>query len=261
MMLHVNFSAPPCKFFQKLTFFVFLCVFNNLSYGSDLIAIIDSGLDRNIPQVAGANFFDNTLDTSDQIGHGSALAQEILAVNPKSRFLPVKVTNNGDGITPEILAQAINFSVEKGAKIISLAFAISKGSDDLKKAVKYAAKKEVILVAAAGVGLANPYEPVDVSTIFPQAYPDVLVVGKSISCSEPASDSNFGKKINFVIPEGETKKRGSSYTAARAVGLLSLLKNKKRWQPYLISVPPQFKSKMGQGCLDSKKLIEANRAN
>jgi subtilisin family serine protease len=242
MMLHVKFSIRNHVIF---VFFIISCGFNSLLMASDLIAIIDSGLEKNLPQVAGFNFFEDTPDTNDEINHGSALAREILEVNPKVQFLPVKVTKNGDGITPDILAKAINFSVEKNVKIINLSFAMSQGSEALKKAVKNAKKKNILLVAAAGIGLKNPFEPVNVSTIFPQSYAEVLVVGKSADCKSPSSDSNFGGKIGFYIRESETKKRGSSYAAARATGLLSLQKN---WQPYKKNL-----------CLDSQKLIEANR--
>lgn len=277
MMPHVNFLPLLCKIVHGATFFVFICSFNSLASAleSSVIAVIDSGLDASLPKApdSGWNFFDATPDTLDEINHGSAIAKEIMAVNPAAKFLPVKITRKGDGITPEILAKAIRFSVEKKAKFINLSFALSKGSPELKAAVDEAIKNNVIIVTAAGIGLENPYEPVDVAKIFPQAYAGVFVVGKAVSCSEASADSNFGKKIDFVIPEGETQKRGSSYTAARALGLLSLVRNKnpdarteelrKKIKPFIRTPQKKLlnenktKNKMGQGCLDSQKLIEA----
>ncbi|OQW47979.1 MAG: hypothetical protein A4S09_14370 [Proteobacteria bacterium SG_bin7] len=276
MMLYVNFHRRLCKIVHALltatTLFVFSCNFDNISLASEIIAILDSGLNKDLPVVGGKNFFDNTNDTQDEVNHGSELAKEVLAVNSGAKFLAVKITRNGDGITPEILAKAIRYSADSNAQFINFSFALSKDSKELQNAIKYAAKKNIVLVAAAGIGLKNPYEPMDVSKIFPQSYSEVLVVGKSLSCTEPDEMSNFGKKIDFVIPEDETKKRGSSYTAARALGLLSLLisKNKlkepfnlsnlkKTLEPYLTPIPKNIKKlhKMGGGCLDSKKIIEA----
>ena len=56
--------------------------------------------------------------------------------------------------TPEALAAAITESVKAGARVLNLSVALvqpsSKGERDLEEALNYAAKRNVILVAAAG---------------------------------------------------------------------------------------------------------------
>lgn len=271
MMLYVKSPPSFCKIVHRATIFAFISIFSSLSIANEGIAIIDSGLAPEIPRLdrPGWNFFEDIPETPDEINHGTELAREILKVNPQAKFLALKITRKGDGITPTLLAKAIRYAIDKKVEFINLSFGFSKGSEELKSAIALAAKNGIIMVSAAGTGLDNPYEPVDVARIYPQSYKEVFVVGKSDSCESPAEDSNFGAKIDFVIPAGETQKRGSSYTAARALGLLSLIRKKnpkiqrdelkKKWRSFLKPAPRQFQNKMGQGCLDTQKLIEAFR--
>lgn len=207
-----------------------------------IVAVVDTGIDLRIPLLKeglaaskGKNFFDNSDDISDQDGHGTKVALLISegcgAIG--CRILPIKVSKSGIGITPKILASAIRFATAQGARVINISFGLTESDPDLEAAVAEANLKNVILVAAAGTGIANPFRAEPLNKIFPQSYPSLIVVGAARSLEMPDLLSNFGPELDVVVTD-DTKMElmGSSFAAAKvSAEIASALKRDPRAKP------------------------------
>ena len=98
-------------------------------------------------------------DVSDVTGHGTFVASiaagaatdsgGIAGFGGDARLLVVKASS-GDGFTDVDEASAIVYAVGHGARIINLSFAGPQTSATERSAVAYAARHDVLLVAAAG---------------------------------------------------------------------------------------------------------------
>jgi thermitase len=129
------------------------------------VAVIDTGLDTTHPIFTGSlapssewkDFVDN--DTNPQeagssvdaaYGHGTAVAGLILQVAPKATILPLRVLDkDGSGDLDDVVA-AMDWAMQKGAKIINLSLGSIGYSDALHTMAKLAASRDVIVVASSG---------------------------------------------------------------------------------------------------------------
>ena len=132
------------------------------------VAVIDSGsgpnpdLTQNL--ISGRSIIrgrlgDSTSDV-DTVGHGTHVAGIISAqdnntigisgIAPNAKILPIRILDaRGDGSESD-LAQAIRFAVDQGVQIINLSLGSTTQTGGLQLALEYAAKNEVLVVAAAG---------------------------------------------------------------------------------------------------------------
>jgi subtilisin family serine protease len=118
-----------------------------------------------------------------------------------AKVVPVKFMNQfGRGATSDAIT-GIDYAVKQGIKLINCSFGSSAKSEALKDAVKYAKKKGVLLVVAAG----NDGEDIDQSPTYPASYgdPNILTVAASTSTDTLASFSNFGSTDVDVAAPGE----------------------------------------------------------
>jgi thermitase len=129
------------------------------------VAVLDTGLDTSHPAFAGSlapssewkDFVDN--DTNPQeggtasdagYGHGTAVAGLILQVAPKATILPIRVLDkDGSGDLDDVVV-AIDWAVQKGAKIINLSLGANVDSAALYQMVSFAASRGVLMVASSG---------------------------------------------------------------------------------------------------------------
>src|SRR5258708_40129546 len=71
-------------------------------------------------------------------------------VAPKAKILPLKAFSaNGTGYLTNIIA-ALYYAVQHSANVVNMSFDLSSSSPALSKAVSYANKAGVVLLAAAG---------------------------------------------------------------------------------------------------------------
>lgn len=192
-----------------------------------LVALIDSGLnpraDARFQGAAGR--IDPSAspgDLRDDSGHGTALARRILELCPRCRLLPIAVTREGPGITPQVLASAIDRARRAGARVINVSLGLDQGSSALERSVREASSAAIPVVVAAGVGIDNPFRPGKLSDLYPQAYRDTLVVAWVDSRGRPDPGANFGDRILAAVasrPAGEWS--GSSVAAAELSGALA----------------------------------------
>ncbi|MFZ9504713.1 MAG: S8 family peptidase [Cyclobacteriaceae bacterium] len=158
------------------------------------------------------------------------------------KIMAIRAVPNGDERDKDI-ANAIYYAVNNGARIINMSFGKDYSPDKIlvDEAVRYAEKKGVLLIHAAG----NDGKNTDVETNFPSPK---MLSGKpvktwiEIGASAPGKNetdlvadfSNFGKKrvdffspgvdIYSTIPNGGYKKNsGTSMAAPAASGVAALL--------------------------------------
>lgn len=218
-------------------------------YGNDVrIGVIDSGcnphkaLTNNLKD--GASFVDESIDTYDNIGHGTAVCGvaageygfgKCIGTAHKAEIIPLKFIDKDSegrtigGTTSKLVKAIISAVDDFDCDIINM----SCGTIDslsLKTAVDYAADKGVILVAAVGNDGTSKYN-------YPAAYDNVLGVGSINSkkeCSDFSNknDSVFvtapGENVNVLLGTGSIAKgTGTSFSAPYIGGIIADMKTIK----------------------------------
>jgi serine protease len=229
------------------------------------IAVIDTGVDNDHPDLAGRidaenayNFTDDGME--DNYGHGTHVAgiiaaltdnnQGVAGVSWAGEILPVKALKDDGGGTNISVADAILYAAglhedidnPEPVDIINLSLGGGGYSQLLEDAVNRAAEKGIVLVAAAG----NNSYGID----YPAAYENVIAVGAVNSSGSRASYSNTGRQLDFMAPGGDSSNgilstfpddsgdlyeymQGTSMAAPHVAGLTALL----------LSLEPSFDSK------------------
>ncbi|MCV0412832.1 S8 family serine peptidase [Nitrosarchaeum sp.] len=130
------------------------------------IAVIDTGVDYNHPDlfgfgpdgkvIGGYNFINEGEPPLDTNGHGTQVAGVIAAdgilkgVAPKAKILAYKVSEDGEGVSSDLIIKAINKSIEDDADIINISLGVNKTNANIDKAVDNALQKGIIVITAAG---------------------------------------------------------------------------------------------------------------
>jgi subtilisin family serine protease len=194
------------------------------------IAILDTGVDYNHPDLAGnmalnladqeGDSKDNDMNkfTDDYLGwdfvnndnspyddemhgtHVAGLAASLVGVAPKSSVIAVKVLGpfGGDMAT---LAGGIYYAVDRGAKIINMSLGGSSSSNTLAKAMNYAEAHGVLVVVAAG----NDAEDIDLKPTYPASLTNsnILVVAATDLTGALTDYTNVGPiAVDVACPGG-----------------------------------------------------------
>ena len=130
------------------------------------IAIIDTGVDFNHPDlfgwgpdgkvIGGYNFIQENQLPMDNNGHGTKVAGVIaadgntLGVAPKAKILAYKVSEDGEGVSSELIMRAIEKAIEDEADIINISLGVNKTNSRIDSAVNHALDNEIFVVTAAG---------------------------------------------------------------------------------------------------------------
>ncbi|MFG1954200.1 type VII secretion-associated serine protease mycosin [Micromonospora sp. NPDC048830] len=217
------------------------------------VAVIDSGVDREHPQLSGrvldgADFLDAGGDGSrDCAGHGTGVASIIAAVPhpgvafqglaPRVRVLPVRVSEqqvvdgqqSGRTVSAAGFARAIRWAVDHGADVLNLSVVLYADNSAVRAAVGYALARDVVVVAAAG----NLHDSGDPRP-YPAAYDGVLGVGAIGSDGRRAQFSQTGPYVDLVAPGGEVlmaapgqghrQAEGTSYAAPFVTATAALVR-------------------------------------
>lgn len=217
------------------------------------VAVIDSGVDRAHPQLAGrvlagADFLDAGGDGGrDCAGHGTGVASIIAAsphpgvafqgLAPGARILPVRVSEqqvvdgrgSGRTVSPADFARAIRWAVDHDADVLNLSVVLYADDPAVRAAVRYALRRDVVVVAAAG----NLHDSGDPRP-YPAAYDGVLGVGAIGSDGQRADFSQIGPYVDVVAPgrevlmaapgRGHRQAEGTSYAAPFVAATAALVR-------------------------------------
>ena len=130
------------------------------------IAVIDTGVDFNHPDlfgwgedgkvVGGFNFIQKEQPPLDTNGHGTQVAGviaadgQIIGIAPKAKILAYKVSEDGEGVSSDLIIKAIEKAIEDEADIINISLGVNKTNPKIDRAVNLALEKEIFVVTAAG---------------------------------------------------------------------------------------------------------------
>jgi serine protease len=160
--------------------------------------------------VGGYDFIAHNHFPNDRNGHGTFVASTIAeATNNRygltglafaSQIMPVRVLNTQGEGEASTIAEGVRYAVRNGARVINLSLEFSSdvtAADipELIEALRYARRKGVLVVAAAG-------NEAHTAIAYPARAPDVVAVGATTEHGCLADYSNDGSGLTLVAPGG-----------------------------------------------------------
>lgn len=216
------------------------------------VAIIDTGIDKNHPDIGfgnnGYKNFDETLGwdymhditySTPSHYHGTFVAGVVGAkTNNGVGIAGVAGGNGGPGVTMSsyrvgygpyidgsVIDDAIMMAVDNGAKVINMSFHIASNTS-MNEAIEYAYSNGVNLVAASGNQSNN-------SINYPASHSMVIAVGAIDNTNHRSDFSNFGTGLDIVAPgkdiystylnNGYVTSSGTSFSTPQVVGAVALM--------------------------------------
>jgi len=165
-------------------------------------------------------------------GHGTMTSGLVHLVAPKAKILPLKAFSaNGTGYLANIVA-ALYYAVQNGANVVNMSFDLSASSSALSRAVSYANKAGVVLVAAAGNENTS-------ARVYPAAFSGSVVgIASTTDWDARSSFSNYGSYDVWIAAPGEyvistypggtyASSSGTSFSAPLVTGAADLLLSAK----------------------------------
>ncbi|PJN89253.1 S8 family peptidase [Bacillus sp. mrc49] len=179
-----------------------------------IVAIIDDGIDRKHPDLTGkiVNAYDTVRNRKNILPegqHGTHIAGIIAGsannniggagVAPNVKLMPINVFEGDYADTADII-KAIHYAIEKKAKIINMSLGVNMYSEALNKAVQEAAKKGILIAAAAG----NEGDMgKKVQRVYPAAYSNVISVAATDEKDKRPYYSNYDSTVDIAAPGDE----------------------------------------------------------
>lgn len=209
------------------------------------VAIIDTGIDTTHPdlvgQVDGGYSAITRSEASgayqDDNGHGTHVAGTVAAlrdgkgvvgVAPQARLYAVKVLDaDGSGNLSDVI-DGIVWAASNDMQVANMSLGAPFGSETMQRALRFAAGRGMIVVAAAGNSGG--------SVGFPGAYPEAIAVAASDFQDKLAPFSSRGPEVDFIAPGvdivsdkmggGFVSYSGTSMAAPHVAGLAALAVSK-----------------------------------
>jgi len=183
------------------------------------IALIDSGVDYNHPVLAGSidltnaqSFITDDSNVADTNGHGTMVAGIIKQVAPNAIITPYRVIGDSSGDSLWTISAFIE-AVNDGNDIINASLGTYKCKDiksekltikTFERAIKYAERNDVIVVASAGnlgLNLDQYYNKEHIQHL-PGSIKGVNAVSSVVE-KQLTSYSNYGSNIQYCAPGGD----------------------------------------------------------
>ncbi len=159
----------------------------------------------------GYDFVNDDKDPYDDHGHGTHVAgtiaestnnnEGVAGLAFESTIMPLKVLSASGSGTSADIADAIRWAADHGANVINMSLGSPYPSEVIHKAVKYARKKNVTIVCAAGNGFGEPVG-------YPAAFPECIAVSSVGPTGEIATYSSYGKQVALAAPGGDMMQSG-----------------------------------------------------
>jgi subtilisin family serine protease len=118
------------------------------------VAVVDSGIAPNHPHVGavaiGINLAGEGQDTSDRIGHGTAVAAAIREKAPDAELVPVRVFDRELATDVHTLGRAIVWAADHGCEIVNLSLGTSNEAHRavIEQALELAHRRNVMVISA-----------------------------------------------------------------------------------------------------------------
>lgn len=216
------------------------------------VAVIDSGIEGEHPDLNGANILDccNLAGAEDGVDgwHGTFVAGVLAAqvgnglgtdgVAPNITLLPICITKSGYSTTA-LLIQAIDCAIEQGADVINLSIGGKTGGASMREACQRALDAGIILVAAAGNYKAGEYKR-STTYMYPAGFDGVAAVSACMQAGDQVvfdeSYSYFNDQITVAAPGtaiqslypggGTAVKEGTSFAAPVVTAMAAMAKQR-----------------------------------
>lgn len=212
------------------------------------IAVIDSGKSEHFETeeaTAGAKNFSSSPVVEDRNGHSTFCAgiiaarkndEGIIGVAPKSKVYFGKAMDDSGRGKPAALAKAVNWAIRKRVDIISISAGMFFDFKPLRRVVKKAYKKNIIIVAAVGNTGKRQFD-----VAFPARYPEVIGVAAYDQKHKTAKFSSRGINVSYAMPGVNiystylnnqfSKLNGTSFACPIMAGICALILAKHRSGP------------------------------
>jgi hypothetical protein len=211
---------------------------HTLAHGANVtIAVIDSAIDANHPELANAiaDSFDALGSKEGPHAHGTGVAGAIVAharlmgSAPAARILAIRAFGaapKGAESTSYVILKGLDYAAAHGAQIVNMSFAGPKDAL-IERGIAAMAAKGIVMVAAAGnAGAKSP-------PLYPAANTNVIAVSATDAQDKLFTASNRGGYIamaapgvDIFLPAPDDKYQmtsGTSFSAAYVSGLVALM--------------------------------------
>jgi hypothetical protein len=211
------------------------------------VGVVDTGVSTSAPALKGRVTAVGDAGT-DCVGHGTFVAGLVAAatqdgvrfagVAQHARILAVRGTDSRGAVTAERVAAGIEAAVEGGAKVVTVSAALDSDSAALRSAVALAAKKDVLVVAAAVPNVPSTPSSTDLPAhdFYPAATDGVLSVldvdvdGKRPTGSYTTDSADLAAPGDGVVGIGPAKNghyigSGASLAAGFVAGSAALVRS------------------------------------
>ena len=165
------------------------------------IAVVDTGADLSSPALAPRhpityNVANGSAGVDDTIGHGTFVTSLAAGFGGRAQLMVVQA-NRGATFSDVDEAAGIVWAVDHGARIVNLSLSGSQTSPTERAAVRYATKKGVLLVAAAGNGGQSGNRASYPAALLGR---EGLAVGASTPTGTRAAFSTTGRYVDLLAP-------------------------------------------------------------
>jgi subtilisin family serine protease len=221
-----------------------------------VVAVLDTGVDLDHPDLqaniwsgsvpnpaggpavtaSGYDFVDDDFLPDDSDGHGTHVAGTIAAISnngsqvagmaPNAKIMAIRFLGPNGGSWSDFAA-GLRLATDLGAKIVNVS---AGGGHSVvgENAVKYAADRGVLVVAAAGNGATSA-----TTYSYPAAYDEAMAIGSTDSADGRSGFSNYGIWVDMAAPGsgilstwvggGTAQASGTSMATPHVAGAAALL--------------------------------------
>lgn len=182
----------------------------------DTVAMVSQSTAAILDQSTAAILDYNSLPHA--FGHGTMVAGVVHLAAPTAQILPLKAFSGDGTANLSDILRAVYYAADNGAQVINMSFTLTAPSAELAVAMRYAANKGVICIAAAGnTGAANVGNPANL--------PYVMGVASTSNKDARSTFSSYGTGV-FLAAPGEgvvTTYPGANYAEATGTSFSSPL--------------------------------------